>query len=361
MTNAIPPAPKFTTAQLGQTCLVTGGAGYVGSAIIRRLREHGCRVRSLDVIEQNHADPQVEALSGDLRNFADVQAACTGVDTVFHTAAIINLLSIYRPAVRRLVYDVNCVGTQNLLRAAAAAKVTALVHTSSFNVVLDRVLNDQDESTPYASKTADLYSLSKIEAERSVLATHDRDGLRTCALRPGGIWGSDSKSMMIRSFLEELARGKFKVLIGNGEATMDNTHIDNLVDAQLLAASGLRRDPEVVGGQAYFITDDEAVNGLKWFQPLVEGLGEPFPKLYLPAGMMRGISRVMELVHFLGGPEPLLTHRGLRNLTESSSFRIDKARRELNYSPRMQRSNGMPQLLPQAREFVDQFRNAAKA
>jgi len=73
-----------------------------------------------------------------------------------------------------------------------------------------------------------------------VLAADTPDGLRTCALRPGGVWGNDTGSMMIKSFLTQFATGKFTALIGNGKATMDNTHVDNLVDAQLLAAKNLR-------------------------------------------------------------------------------------------------------------------------
>lgn len=76
--------------------------------------------------------------------------------------------------------------------------------------------------------------------------------------------------------------------------------------------------------------------------------------------MMKMVGRGMELAHFLGGPEPTLTHRGIRNLTESSSFRIDKARRDLGYQPRFTRENGIPLLLPNARRFVDDLR-AAKA
>ncbi len=357
-----PPAPVFRPDELGATCLVTGGAGYLGSALVRRLAQLGCQVHSLDVIPHSHDGlDNVQCFTGDLRNYAEIEPAFAGVDSVFHTAALINLLSLYRPAEKRMVYEVNCIGTQNVLRAAAAAGSQALVHTSTFNVVLDRVLNNQDESLPYARKTRDLYSQTKIEAERMVLKADGENGLRTCALRPGGIWGCDTRSLMIRSFLEQLADGRFKVMIGNGKATMDNTHIDNLIDAQLLSARSLRQAPQGVGGEAFFITDNEAVNGLKWFQPLVEALGEKFPRLTLPSSLMRAVSGAMELAHFLGAPEPLLTYRGIRNLTESSSFRIDKAHERLGYAPRFQRANGFPLLLDEARALVESRRGAVAA
>ncbi len=352
------PEPRFTADDVGKHCLVTGGAGYVGSHIVKRLVASGCKVRSLDVIEHSH-EGDVETVAGDLRNYDDVRAACEGIDTVFHVAAIINIMEIARPSVRRFVHDVNVVGTQNIVRASQDAGVKALVQTSSFSVTLDRVLEDKDESVPYASRTRDLYAVTKIEAEKTVLTADMPGGLRTCALRPGGLWGSDTNCIMIRSILEQVAKGNFKALIGNGKSTMDNTHVENLVDAELMAAKSLHHTPEVSGGHAYFIVDEERVNALEWFRPLVEGLGEKFPTVRLPGVLMREVARLLEIIHFLGGPEPTLTRRGVRNLIESSSFRVDKARRDLGYEPRYNRENGIPELLPAARIFVDTLRKQA--
>lgn len=358
-TPSIPAEPKFKASDIGNTCLVTGGAGYLGSALVKRLRKTGCNVVSLDVVEHDHNDKKVRCIAADLRHYDSVLAACEGVDTVFHTAALINLLSYYRPAQKRLVYEVNCVGTRNIVSAANACGVSALVQTSSFNVVLNGVHNEADESIAYADGAPDLYSQTKIESERCVLQADQAGGLRTCALRPGGIWSGDCDSMMIRSFLDSLGDGKFTVLIGSRKSTMDNTHRENLLDAQLLAAKALRKEPEVAGGQAYFITDNERVNGLVWFQPLVEALGYKFPKLSVPAGVMKLVTRGMEVAHFMGGPEPELTLRGIRNLTESSSFKIDKARKELGYEPRINRDNGFAELIPLAEQYLQQRRKAA--
>lgn len=355
MTQQIKPEPNFTPEEIGKHCLVTGGAGYLGSHIVRRLVAAGCKVRSLDVIEHQH-DGDVECVVGDLRDYDAIRSACEGINTVYHSAAIINIMEIARPSVRRFVHDVNVTGTDNILRAAADAGVATFVQTSTFSVVLDRVLEDKDESVPYATRTNDLYATTKILAEKAVLAADDPQGMRTCAMRPGGLWGSDTNCIMIRSILEQIAKGNFKALIGDGKATMDNTHVENLVDAHLLAARALRQTPDKVGGEAYFIFDDEHYNALEWFRPLVEGLGEKFPTFRLPGVMMREVARGLEFIHFMGGPEPTLTRRGIRNMLESSSFRIDKARRDLGYEPRYNRENGIPELLPIARDYVDALR-----
>lgn len=347
----IPPAPVFVAEEIGRHCLVTGGAGYVGRALVRRLSEAGCKVRSLDVLVHSHGEG-VETVAADLRNAGAVRKACEGIDTVFHTAAIINTLSLYRPSVRKFVFDVNVGGTRNLVNAATDSGVSALVHTSSFNVAMDGRVTQQDESMPYATGARDLYSRTKIEAERIVREADGRAGLRSCALRPGGIWGCDAGSMMIRGFVEQLAAGKFKVLVGDPKTVTDNTHIDNLVDAELLAARALQQKPALVGGQAFNITDDEPLNAMEWFRPLVEGLGYPFPQRWLPMGLMRGIALAAETVQFLGGPPTLLTLRGINNLAENSHLSIARARRDLDYRPRVRLANGIPLLLPEARQFI---------
>ncbi len=351
----VPPPPKFTADEIGPHCLVTGGAGYLGSAIIKRLLAAGCRVRSLDVVP--HSAPEgVETVTGDLRDAEAIAGAFAGIDTVFHTAALIRLESIYRPAVRRFVDEVNIGGTANTVRAAASAGCTALVHTSTFNVALEGDTPDGDESTPYVSKPRDLYSRTKIEAEKIALAADGENGLRTAALRPGGVWGCDTGSIMIQSILTALAKDQFKILIGSGDSRMDNTHVENLVDAQLLAAKALREKPEQVGGQPYFIMDDESYNPLEWFRPLIEGLGYPFPTRRLPGGLMYAVATLVELTQLWRHAPPNLTQRGIRNLTEHGHFSIERARSELGYAPRWDRANGFPRLLPSARAFIDDIR-----
>jgi 3beta-hydroxy-delta5-steroid dehydrogenase/steroid delta-isomerase len=165
--------------------------------------------------------------------------------------------------------------------------------------------------------------------------------------------------MMIRSFVEQLASGRFKALVGNGRAVLDNTHVENAVDAHLLAAQKLRETPDVVGGQAYFVTDGEPMNGIAWFRPLVEGLGHPWPRHRIPGRVLYFAAWLLEWLHFLGGPEPGLTRRGILNLSRDGSFRIDKARAQLGYVPRVRAAEGLPAILPDARKIHDRCTRAA--
>ena len=340
---------------VGPRCLVTGGCGYLGRALVARLLDAGCQVTTLDLAAAG-PDPRVEHTSGDLRDYDTMAAPFDAVSTVFHSAALIATVEerFAQPALRRAAYAVNVVGTDNVLRASRAAGVGALVHVSSFNVVMDHPIEDGDESLPYATQAPDLYSRTKIAAERAVLAADIVQGLRTVAIRPAGIWGPGRGGMMLDAMVAELAKGTFKATIGDGQTPLDSVHVENVVDAALLAASALHTRPSDVGGQAYFVTDGERFDAMEWFRPLVEGLGHAFPKLRVPGALMLRVATGLELAHRLGAPVPTITRRSIRNLTEGAHFSIERARRDLGYEPRFRREH-LSDLLPELQRYHDQL------
>src|SRR5690606_6122565 len=139
--------PRFCVEDVGRRCLVTGGAGYVGAALARRLLDAGVELRTLD-LRPTAQDARAAHFVGDVRDYDAIRAAFECVDTVFHTAAIISTLDaeLAPAATRRRCYGVSVRGTDNVLRAARAAGVTSFVHTSSFNVVMDGPIDEGDES-----------------------------------------------------------------------------------------------------------------------------------------------------------------------------------------------------------------------
>jgi 3beta-hydroxy-delta5-steroid dehydrogenase/steroid delta-isomerase len=342
---------------VGPVCLVTGGNGFVGKHLVRRLLELGCEVRSLD-LAPFEGDPRVTSFVGDIRRMSDVGRACAGVDTVFHTAAVINTLTLARPSVRRFVYGVNVLGTENVIRACKANGVKRLVFTSSIAVSVDGPVRGGDETIPYVSgeQLPDLYSETKSRAEKLVLDAHDENGLRTAAVRPGGVWGPGEGAIMVRDFIEHLANGDFKVTIGNGKSVNDNVHVDSVVDVHFLVAQKLTDDPALVGGEAYFVSDDEPVNPVTWYRPIVEGLGYRWPKFHIPKPIAYAIAYAGEVAHYFGGPFPTITRRGVLSICVDASFTPEKAKAHLGWRPRTSAAEGLPKLMHEFKATHDRFK-----
>jgi 3beta-hydroxy-Delta5-steroid dehydrogenase / steroid Delta-isomerase len=348
-------------AELGPVCLVTGAAGFLGRALVKALLARGYKVRGLDRCPPPETSADLTWISGDIRGYDCVKKATRGCKTVFHTAALLNFLSLCPAELEQEIIAVNYSGTQNVIRACSETGVKALIYTSTTSVCYSpEPVVAGDESLPYARDFLDIYAKSKTPAEQAVLKADDSRGLRTVALRPAGLWGPGPGCYMLDRLVTELAMGKFVATIGNGKALADNTHVDNLVLAELLAAERLFSTADQVGGQAYFITDEEPLNVFEWGRPLVEGLGHKVPRLAIPADLMAALALAGEWVHRFGGPKPLLSRLEVHNVTSSFTFRCDKARRELGYRPLVQRMQGLAECLPYYKELLKKIKSGAE-
>lgn len=342
--------------EIGPVVLVTGGAGFFGRVLTRRLLDEGLDVRVLDVASHPALDPRAALVRADLRDASIVRRVVDGCGTVFHVAALINLCGVARPRTRRHVHAVNVEGTQTVLDACVAHQAR-LVYTSSNNVVVDREIVGGDETERYARTACDLYTETKILAERLVLEAARAGRVHACAIRPGGIWGPGSGGLVVDNVLDAVAKGLLFARIGE-PAPSDNTHVDNLAHAQILAARALRAHPERVSGEAYFITDDEPMDPLEWFRPLFDELGVAMPTRSLPAKPMYALGYVSEWISSLTGATPVFTRAGVLKATRAHSFRIDKARRHLGYEPLVKSEEGLRACAPSARDYISARRSA---
>lgn len=336
-----------------ETCLVTGGAGFVGRALVKKLLGDGKAVRVFDRRpldgELGHP-PNVEVIAGDLRNRGAVREAVRGCSTVFHAAAVMNFLGVARPQVREEVFGINLGGTRNVVDACLETGCAALVYTSTDTVCYgEGAVELADESRPYARRPIDLYAQSKIAAESLVLASNG-PRLRTVAIRPAGIWGAGPGCYMLEKFVSEVRAGRLVATIGDGQALADNTHVDNVVSAELLAAKSLVERPQETGGHAFFVTDEEPMALMEWFRPLTEALGYQVPRRAIPAWPMYLAAHASEWLHRFGGPRPFMTRLEIHNMTTTFTFRTDKARRALGYRPLVQHAAGMKDCITYWRE-----------
>ena len=351
-------SPDRETTDLGR-CLVTGGVGFLGRHLAFELIRLGHRVRVFDRVPIDYHHDGLDFVQGDVREPGDCQKACEGIDTVFHTAAVLDFSSRGTDEQRERSFGVNVRGVANLVAAARRAGVKRLVHTSSNNVTLDGPVIDGDETWPYPTHIRDLYTETKVLGEKAALAANDPAGLMTCAIRPGGIYGPGEKMMLAR-VVDELARGRYAATIGDGSALSDNTYIDNLVAGQIEAARHLVPGGRL-GGEAYFITDGSPINYFEFFRPIVEGLGFEQPKRRVPGWIMLAVAIVWEwLHHHLRFPAPVLTPLEVRKIIVPHFSRIDKAKRDFGWVPKVGTDEAMEKVVAYCRELLEEKRHSKR-
>ncbi|KAJ7311864.1 hypothetical protein JRQ81_006179 [Phrynocephalus forsythii] len=338
--------------------LITGGSGYFG------FRIHTCNLcylphfslgaalskKNVDVVLFDVSPPIQEMpegvtfVQGDVRVPSEVEGALCGVTCVFHIASY--GMSGREQLNRKRIEDVNVRGTENVVRACRNTGVPKLVYTSTYNVVFGgQVIENGDESLPYLPLHLhpDHYSRTKALAEMKVLEANGtvleraQGVLRTCALRPAGIYGPGEVRHLPR-IVSYIERGWFRFLYGELSSRVDFVHVDNLVQAHLLAAEALDAPKEhKAAGQAYFISDGRPVNNFEFFRPLVEGLGYPFPTLRFPLSLIYLFAFLTEVVHSVVGRlynfQPLLTRTEVYKTGVTHYFSLEKAKRELGYEP----------------------------
>ncbi len=321
--------------------LITGGGGFLGSHIAKRLLEHN---HTISIYNRNRY-PELEQLGirniiGDIRNPIDVTSACRNMDAVIHTAAKAGVWGSMED-----FYRINYVGTFNVLNACKYQKVSKLIYTSSPSVIYDgNSLENVDESYPYPSKFNCYYPETKAKAEELILASNGKDGVYTIALRPHLIWGAGDPHLIPR-IIERAKKGQL-VQVGDGTNKVDLTYIDNAAYAHILALEKLSAGSSIAG-KAYFITDDEPIVLWDWINNLLFKLGlEPVKKKigYKTARVIGSISEfIYKLFHLPG--EPKMTRFVADQLATSHYFNIDNAKKELGYKPIVSSEVGLERLL----------------
>ncbi|MGV0685512.1 3-beta-hydroxysteroid dehydrogenase [Mycolicibacterium thermoresistibile] len=335
--------------------LVTGGSGFVGTNLVTTLLERGHHVRSCDRVGSPLPDhPRLEVIDGDIYDADAVAAAVDGIDTVFHTAAVIDLMggAGVTDEYRERSFAVNVHGTERLVRAAQQAGVRRFVYTASNSVVMGgQPIADGDETLPYTDRFNDLYTETKVIAERFVLGQNGIEGMLTCSIRPSGIWGPGDQTMF-RKLFESVHAGHVKVLIGSRHARLDNSYVHNLVHGFILAAEHLVPGG-TAPGQAYFINDGEPINMFEFARPVVTACGQRWPTLRVSGPLVRAVMSLWQRLHFrFGLPKPPLEPLAVERLYLDNYFSIDKARRELGYRPRYTTEQALQECLPY---YVDLF------
>ncbi len=317
------------------SCLITGATGFVGGHLAEACAARGWSARAL-VRAGRDAGPLerlgVTPVPGDLCDPASLAATVEGVEVVFHCAAKVGdwgPVEDYRAA--------NVEGLRALLEACRGKPLRRFVHLSSLGVYEARHHHGTDETEPLPERHVDGYTQSKVESEKLALRCAGEFGVPVVVLRPGFIYGPRDRTVLPK-LIDSLRRRQVRYL-GRGDRAMNTIYVGNLIDAMFLAAE----KPDAVG-KVFNLTDGERVSKRRFIEALADGVGVPRPRpVPVPLRVARLLARWMESrARRQGAAEPpVLTQARVKFLGLDLDFSIEKARRELGYSPRFSFDEGM--------------------
>jgi UDP-glucose 4-epimerase len=308
---------------MGRVALVTGGGGFIGSNIVRRLVECGDKVRILDNFSsgnrQNLAgfDQDAEIVEGDLRSYERVHAAVRGAEVVFHQGAL--------PSVPRSVQDplttnaVNVEGTLNVLLAARDEGIRRVIFASSSSVYGNNGAPPRLESA--APNPVSPYAVSKLAAERYCVGFHLVYGLETVSLRYFNVFGPNQDptsqyASVVPRFFSAIRNGRPVPIFGDGRQSRDFTYVENVVEANMKAA-----ETEGLGGAVLNIATGRATTVEELADLVASALGKQAEKehLALRAGEVRDSWASIDHARRLIGYEPRIgLEEGLRRVAHSN-------------------------------------------
>lgn len=297
--------------------LVTGGAGFIGSHLVRRLVAEGFHVTVLDNLSSGHLGnlncvlSRVKFVEGDVRDPGVVKEAASGAEAVVHLAALIDVAeSIEKP---RLYLDVNVLGTLNILEAAKKAKV--FVFASSAAVYGEPLSLPIEESHPLTPLSP--YGATKAAGEALVHAHARVYGFRPVILRIFNVYGpkqSKAYAGVVLEFVKRVLKGEPPIIYGDGSQTRDFIYIDDVVECFVTA---IRR--QHVSG-VFNVGSGKAVSIKELAGRVAEVLGKPnLEPVYAPArpgDIKHSVASINKLKECLGYTPRVSLELGLKKLSE---------------------------------------------
>ena len=305
------------------TYLITGVAGFIGSALARGVIAQGDKVRGIDNLSTGRRENiaeiagQVELIEADLLDMNAVQSACRGVDYVLHEAAI--------PSVPRSVKDplesnrANVDATVNLLIAARDAKVKRVVYAASSSAYGDTPTLPKHEGMP--PDPISPYAVAKLASEFYMTSFWRCYGLETVSLRYFNIFGprqdpSSPYSGVLARFISQMLKGEQPTIFGDGLQSRDFTYIENVVSANLLAC---KAPADQVAGRVFNVATGVRIDLNQIFQTLKKITGYRGQVAYQPerAGDVKHSLADLALVQRHLGYKPIVDfEEGLRRTVE---------------------------------------------
>jgi nucleoside-diphosphate-sugar epimerase len=309
--------------------LVTGATGFLGQRLVLRLRRMGYQVngtgRDLEIMGKLHRDHGVPMFPADIADAMQLEGLPSELDAIVHCAALSSPWGRYTDFVAA-----NVTATRNILNFASRRTVARFVHISSPSIYVEpRPRLDVKEDDPLPESRLNHYIATKRVAESLVQQAAREHGLNTLILRPQGLVGRGDRAIFPR-ILKAAQRGSIP-RIGEGQTLTDLTHVENAVEAIVCALSA----PASYKGRSYNISNGQPVEIYGFIEALMKRLCLDFRWRPLSFSTAYRIGQAMEWwSERITGKEPLLTRYTACTLGLSRTLNIDRARRELGYSPK---------------------------
>ena len=312
------------------TSLVTGGTGFTGSHLVRRLLGRGHQVRVLDsapgLFFKELGDLGADITLGSVTDPALVDRLMVGVHRVFHVAAVFRKINLPD----RVYHEVNADGTRLVGDAALRHGVGSFVYCSTQGVHGNVASPPGNENSPI--RPEDYYQQTKYEGEQEISMLVDH-GLPATTLRPMAIYGPGDPARFLFLF-RAVKRGRF-LMFGNGDTLYHPLYIDNLIDAFELAGDRPGRGEVYLIGDAHYHSLNELVRAVATSMNTdVRIIHLPFRPLWMAAAACEAVCTPL-------GVEPPLFRRRADWFRQNRAFRIDKAQEQLGYEPRIDLQTGL--------------------
>jgi dihydroflavonol-4-reductase len=303
-----------------QCFAITGAAGFVGSRLASYLLSSGYKVVAVSKNPyscENLKFQGAEVRVADVRILEQLNRAFSGVDGVFHIAALFNhpdrTWEDYR--------DVNVRGTLNVLRAAKACGVQKVVHCSTVGVATEARNPPYDEEIPYSPQPGDRYEVTKAEGELAARDFASANDVRLTVIRPAQVYGPGDRSKV--KFYKLVKRG---IIVNPGKTDKHLIFIDDLCAAFLKAMAS-----RVADGEIFLIAGQAPIKLKKLVQIAASALKVPPPKIVLPAKPVVSACAAIENISRLLRVNPFVHGRSMDFFTRSVVCDTSKSSRQLGF------------------------------
>lgn len=321
---------------MDEKILITGATGRVGKHLVNALLNQGEKVRAL-VKEKTVENENVEIFYGDLLDKESLKKAVENVDIIYHLAAVVDYL-----APKDIMFDVNVIGTKNLLEVSKAKKFIYLSSTASMGKKLKEI--PANESTP--CHPSDFYGQTKLDAEKFV---KENGGI---VLRSADVFGSGFTEGYdyVISGLED---GSLPV-IGDGKNFIQWIHIDDLIQALLLVKDNGKP------GEVYIVAGKEVKTLNECLELLAKYLKVESPKKHVSKFLAKTLINYKMFKAKIKKERPKVIPEYINKMTANRSFDISKAKKELGFEPRISYEDAVREMVEEYKKSKQQEENVTE-